>query len=115
MLKAVQDAISKTRGLLKPKEEMPTLDDVLEGMTAVIHVRIPEPQFTSQTKDELSTAGITKVLQGIVDQQVRAWTEDRKTKVEAKTVLQRPVIVPRGDSDTRLPNLQRGKYARLRR
>ncbi|HEX7304114.1 DNA topoisomerase IV subunit B [Lentzea sp.] len=95
VLKSVQDAISKTRGLLKPKEEMPTLDDVLEGMTAVIHVRIPEPQFTSQTKDELSTAGITKVLQGIVDAQVRAWTEDRKTKVEAKTVLQKVVDASR--------------------
>ncbi|SER59261.1 DNA gyrase subunit B [Lentzea xinjiangensis] len=95
VLKAVQDAISKTRGLLKPKEEMPTLDDVLEGMTAVVHVRIPEPQFTSQTKDELSTAGITKVLQGIVDRQVRAWTEDRKTKVEAKTVLQKVVDASR--------------------
>jgi DNA gyrase subunit B len=95
VLKSVQDAISKTRGLLKPKEDMPTLDDVLEGMTAVIHVRIPEPQFTSQTKDELSTAGITKVLQGIVDQQIRAWTEDRKTKVEAKTVLQKVVDASR--------------------
>ncbi|WP_329790518.1 DNA topoisomerase IV subunit B [Lentzea sp. DG1S-22] len=95
VLKSVQDAISKTRGLLKPKEEMPTLDDVLEGMTAVVHVRIPEPQFTSQTKDELSTAGITKVLQGIVDAQVRAWTEDRKTKVEAKTVLQKVVDASR--------------------
>ncbi|WP_112269815.1 DNA gyrase/topoisomerase IV subunit B [Lentzea terrae] len=95
VLKAVQDAISKTRGLLKPKEDPPTLDDVLEGMTAVIHVRIPEPQFTSQTKDELSTAGITKVLQGIVDAQVRAWTEDRRTKVEAKTVLQKVVDASR--------------------
>ncbi|WP_086668162.1 DNA gyrase/topoisomerase IV subunit B [Lentzea kentuckyensis] len=95
VVKAIQDAISKTRGLLKPKEDMPTLDDVLEGMTAVIHVRIPEPQFTSQTKDELSTAGITKVLQGIVDGQIRAWTEDRKTKVEAKTVLQKVVDASR--------------------
>lgn len=95
VLKSVQDAISKTRGLLKPKEDPPTLDDVLEGMTAVVHVRIPEPQFTSQTKDELSTAGITKVLQGIVDQQVRAWTEDRKTKIEAKTVLQKVVDASR--------------------
>ncbi|SDF83315.1 DNA gyrase subunit B [Lentzea fradiae] len=95
VVKSVQDAISKTRGLLKPKEEMPTLDDVLEGMTAVVHVRIPEPQFTSQTKDELSTAGITKVLQGIVDQHIRAWTEDRKTKLEAKTVLQKVVDASR--------------------
>ncbi|WP_165777591.1 DNA gyrase/topoisomerase IV subunit B [Amycolatopsis antarctica] len=90
-LKALQEAISKSRGLLKPKEDPPTLDDVLEGMTAVIHVRIPEPQFTSQTKDELSTAGITKVIGGIVERQLKAWTEDRRTKSEAKTVLQKIV------------------------
>jgi DNA gyrase subunit B len=95
VLKALQDAISKSRGLLKPKEDMPTLDDVLEGMTAVIHVRIPEPQFTSQTKDELSTAGITKVILGIVEQHIKAWTEDRRTKAEAKTVLQKVVDAAR--------------------
>jgi DNA gyrase subunit B len=95
MAKAMQDAISKTRGLLKPKEDMPTIEDVLEGMTAVIHVRLPEPQFTSQTKDELSTAGITRVIQGIVDKQVKAWTEDRRTKSEAKVVLQKVVDASR--------------------
>ncbi len=95
MLKSVNEAIGKTRGLLKPKEDPPTLDDVQEGMTAVVHVRLPEPQFTSQTKDELSTAGITKVLQAIVEQQVKAWTEQRRTKTEAKTVLQKVVDAAR--------------------
>ncbi|WP_116205168.1 DNA gyrase/topoisomerase IV subunit B [Amycolatopsis circi] len=93
--RALQDVIGKTRGLLKPKEDPPTTEDVLEGMTAVIHVRLPEPQFTSQTKDELSTAGITRVIQGIVDKQLRAWTEDRKTKSEAKIVLQKVVDAAR--------------------
>ena len=95
MVKSVQDAISRTRGLLKPKEDMPVLDDVLEGMTAVVHVRIPEPQFTSQTKDELSTTGITKVLLGVVERHVKAWAEDRKTKSEAKVVLQKVVDAAR--------------------
>jgi DNA gyrase subunit B len=93
--RAVQEAIAKSRGLLKPKEDPPTLDDVLEGMTAVVHVRVPEPQFTSQTKDELSTAGITKVLQGVVEREVKAWTEHRRTKTEAKTVLQKVVDAAR--------------------
>ncbi|OXM49285.1 DNA gyrase/topoisomerase IV subunit B [Amycolatopsis alba] len=95
VLKSLQDAISKTRGLLKPKEDMPTVEDVLEGMTAVVHVRLPEPQFTSQTKDELSTAGITRVIQGIVDKHIRSWTEERKTKSEAKIVLQKVVDAAR--------------------
>ncbi|MDQ3406214.1 MAG: toprim domain-containing protein, partial [Actinomycetota bacterium] len=90
-VKSLQEAISRTRGLLKPKEDMPTLDDVLEGMTAVVHVRIPEPQFTSQTKDELSTAGITKVMQGVLERHVKAWVDDKRTKAEAKVVLQKIV------------------------
>jgi DNA gyrase subunit B len=94
-VKAVQDAISRSRGLLKPKEDPPILDDVLEGMTVVIHVRIPEPQFTSQTKDELSTSGITKVVQAVVDRHIKAWTEDRRTRTEAKTVLQKVVDAAR--------------------
>jgi DNA gyrase subunit B len=94
-LKSLQEAISKTRGLLKPKEDPPQLDDVLEGMTAVVHVRVPEPQFTSQTKDELSTAGVTKVIQAIVERNIKAWTEDRKTKAEAKIVLQKVVDAAR--------------------
>ncbi|WP_447007854.1 DNA gyrase/topoisomerase IV subunit B [Saccharothrix isguenensis] len=95
VVKAIQDAIGRTRGLLKPKEDPPTLDDVLEGMTAVVHVRIPEPQFTSQTKDELSTAGITKVTLAVVEKHIKAWTEDRRTKGEAKVVLQKVVDAAR--------------------
>ncbi|WP_208863018.1 DNA gyrase/topoisomerase IV subunit B [Micromonospora chersina] len=95
LARTLAEAARNTRGLLKPKEDAPTLDDVLEGMTAVVHVRIPEPQFTSQTKDELSTAGITKVLQGLVEAHLKAWLEDRKTKAEARTVLQKIVDAAR--------------------
>ncbi|MCG5454161.1 type IIA DNA topoisomerase subunit B [Micromonospora sp. PSH03] len=95
LVRSLADAIRNTRGLLKAKEEPPTLDDVLEGMTAVVHVRIPEPQFTSQTKDELSTTGITKVLQSLVDAHIKAWLEDRRTKAEARTVLQKIVDAAR--------------------
>ncbi|MFC7546848.1 type IIA DNA topoisomerase subunit B [Plantactinospora sp. GCM10030261] len=94
-VRALADAIRGTRGLLKPKEDPPTIDDVLEGMTAVIHVRLPEPQFTSQTKDELSTAGITKVVQTLVEQHLKAWVEGRRTKTEARTVLQKIVDAAR--------------------
>jgi DNA gyrase subunit B len=93
--RALVDAVRNTRGLLKPKEDPPVLDDVLEGMTAVVHVRIPEPQFTSQTKDELSTAGITRVVQGVIEQHLKAWVDARKTKAEARTVLQKIVDAAR--------------------
>ena len=95
LVRALSDAIRNARGLLKPREDVPVLDDLLEGMTAVIHVRVPEPQFTSQTKDELSTAGLTRVLQTLVEQHIKAWIDDRRTKSEARTVLQKVVDAAR--------------------
>jgi DNA gyrase subunit B len=95
VVRALSDAIRNSRGMLKPKEELPTLDDILEGMTAVVHVRIPEPQFTSQTKDELSTAGIARVVHGVVEEHIRAWVDNRRTRSEATTVLQKIVDAAR--------------------
>jgi DNA gyrase subunit B len=95
LVRALTEAIRNARGLLKPKEDAPVLDDLLEGMTAVIHVRVPEPQFTSQTKDELSTAGITRVLQALVEAHLREWVDGRRTKTEARTVLQKIVDAAR--------------------
>ncbi|HEV7965431.1 MAG TPA: DNA topoisomerase IV subunit B [Actinoplanes sp.] len=95
LVRALTDAIRNARGLLKPREDPPVLDDLLEGMTAVIHVRIPEPQFTSQTKDELSTAGITRVLQSLVEAHLKEWVDGRRSKAEARTVLQKIVDAAR--------------------
>jgi DNA gyrase subunit B len=95
LVRALGDAIRTTRGLLKPKEDVPVLDDLMEGMTAVIHVRVPEPQFTSQTKDELSTAGITRVMQALVEAHLKEWVDGRRTKAEARTVLQKVVDAAR--------------------
>src|SRR3954466_5270261 len=95
LVRALTEAIRNARGLLKPKEDAPVLDDLLEGMTAVIHVRVPEPQFTSQTKDELSTAGITRVVQNLVEAHIKEWIDGRRTKSEARTVLQKVVDAAR--------------------
>lgn len=80
-------AIQATRGMLKPREEPPTLDDCLEGVTAVISVNVPEPQFVGQTKDKLGTAGVAKAVTEVVAAGLKKWMDDRKTKTEAKVVL----------------------------
>jgi DNA gyrase subunit B len=95
LVRALTEAIRNARGLLKPKEEPPVLDDLLEGMTVVIHVRVPEPQFTSQTKDELSTAGVARVMQTLVETYLKEWIDGRRTKTEARTVLQKVVDAAR--------------------
>ncbi|HEX5204904.1 MAG TPA: DNA topoisomerase IV subunit B [Actinoplanes sp.] len=95
LVRALTEAIRNTRGLLRPKEDPPVLDDLMEGMTAVVHVRVPEPQFTSQTKDELSTAGVTRVVQALIEAHLKEWVDGRKTKTEARTVLQKVVDAAR--------------------
>jgi DNA gyrase subunit B len=95
LTRALSEAVRNARGLLRPREDVPVLDDFLEGMTAVIHVRVPEPQFTSQTKDELSTAGITRVVQSVVEQYLKDWVDGRRTRTEARTVLQKVVDAAR--------------------
>lgn len=85
LLAGIRKGYEGTR-LLKANEPPPTLDDVEEGLTAVVSVAVPEPQFIGQTKDELGTAGVTKVVQDLVADGVRNWVTGRK-KAQAKTVL----------------------------
>jgi DNA gyrase subunit B len=86
-VKALNEAIKSTRGLLKPKEDSPVLDDMLEGLTAVITVNVPEPQFVGQTKEKLGTAGVAKIVQTTIEQGLKAWVNGKKSKPEARIVL----------------------------
>lgn len=93
--KTMLDAIQGARGVLRPKEQPPVLADVMEGVTAVVHVKVPEPKFTSQTKDRLSTAGVTKAVEQVVSDGLRAWMANRKTKAQAKVVMEKIVNAAR--------------------
>jgi DNA gyrase subunit B len=93
--KALVDAIKSTRGLLKANEDAPTLDDVLEGLTAVVSVRVPEPQFIGQTKDELGTKAVQKIVEDLVARDIRAWVDGKKTKTQARVVLEKVVAAAR--------------------
>lgn len=74
--------------ILRATEEPPTLDDATEGLTAVVSIGVPEPQYLGQTKEELGTAGVLKVVQDIVAQSLKAWLEGKK-KAQARVVLEK--------------------------
>ncbi len=57
------------------KEPTPTGDDLREGLTAVISVKLPEPQFNNQTKEKLLNEEVVKVVAAAVSEQLRAWLE----------------------------------------
>jgi DNA gyrase subunit B len=74
----------------KAKDEAVIKDDVLEGLTAVVTVKVPEPQYLGQTKDELGTPGVSKIVADVVNKQLKAkFLENRKTKAAAKQVLEK--------------------------
>jgi DNA gyrase subunit B len=88
LLGAIRKGYDGTR-LMRATEDPVTLDDVTEGLTAVISVSLPEPQFIGQTKSELGTAAALKIVQDVVAAGIKNWIEAPKTKVQARTVLEK--------------------------
>jgi DNA gyrase subunit B len=73
-------AYAQAQGFLKSFKGAVTGDDVREGLTAVISVRLPEPQFEGQTKARLGNSEIKGLVESIVnDKLARAFEEDPTT------------------------------------
>jgi DNA gyrase subunit B len=66
---------ARDKGLLKEKDENLTGDDVREGLTAVISVKLSEPQFEGQTKTKLGNTEAKTYVQKIVADQLGDWFE----------------------------------------
>jgi DNA gyrase subunit B len=75
--------------ILKNGDEPVTKEDVLEGLTAIVSVRVPEPQFEGQTKEVLGTPAATKIVQQVVGAQLKQYFENppRGAKQQARAVL----------------------------
>ncbi len=87
LLRTLKDAARAAR-VLKANDDDLQKDDVMEGLTAVVTVRLPEPQYLGQTKDELGTPGVAKIVADVVAKGLRSgFLEDRKHKAQARTVL----------------------------
>ncbi|MGD0704544.1 MAG: DNA topoisomerase IV subunit B [Trebonia sp.] len=79
--------------LLKNGDEPVTKEDILEGMTAVVSVRLPEPQFEGQTKEVLGTPAATAIVRQVVSSQLSSYFENppRGAKQQARAVLEKIV------------------------
>ena len=82
------NAAMREKKVLKVKDDDVVKDDVLEGLTAVVTVKVPEPQYLGQTKDELGTPGVRKIVADVVARGLRTqFLDDRKRKQQVSTVL----------------------------
>ena len=111
--KAVNDALRATK-TLKNNEADVIKDDVQEGLTAVVTVRMSEPQFEGQTKEVLGTAAAAKIVGQVVADEMKAFfnTTKRIDKATGRLILEKIANASRTRISARAhKDLQRRKNA----
>jgi DNA gyrase subunit B len=75
-LTRVINDIGKAQGLLKEKDGKLQGQDIREGLTAIVSVKVPEPQFEGQTKTKLGNSEVAGIVSSIVGTQLKMHLED---------------------------------------
>jgi DNA gyrase subunit B len=91
LTRSFTSALEGTR-LLKAGEEI-VKDDVIEGMTAVVTVRLAEPQFEGQTKEVLGTPAVSRLVSRIVERELTGFLTSTKaaSRTQARQVMEKVV------------------------
>ncbi len=83
------NSYARDTGILKEKDDNLTGDDIREGLTAVISVKLGEPQFEGQTKTKLGNTEAKSFVQRVVREQLTDWFDSHPN--EAKDVIRKAV------------------------
>jgi len=88
-LTRVVNAYAREKGLLKEKDANLTGDDVREGLTAIISIKLAEPQFEGQTKTKLGNSEAKSFVQTNAHEWLSDWFQRNPT--EAKTIINKAI------------------------
>ncbi len=81
---------AKSNNLVKDEKELLSGDDLREGLSAVISVKVPNPQFEGQTKDKLGNGEVEGFVASAVNEALGAWLEEHPA--DAKRIIQKGVL-----------------------
>lgn len=101
---------ARSQKFLKDNETNLTGEDIREGLTAIISIKIPDPQFEGQTKQKLGNSEARGAVDNIVSEQLTYFLEQNPSV--AKTILEKSILAQRArDAARKARDLTRRKTA----
>ena len=88
-LTSVVNKFAEEQGLIRKKEDRLTGDDVREGLTAIVSIKLGEPQFEGQTKTKLGNTEAKSFTQKVVNERLTAWFEQNPQ--EGKDIIRKSI------------------------
>ncbi|MEU3839759.1 DNA topoisomerase IV subunit B [Streptomyces sp. NPDC028635] len=89
--------VLRAKKLLRVAEDDIVKDDALEGLTAVVTVRLAEPQFEGQTKEVLGTSAARRIVNNVITKELKAFltSTKRDAAAQARVVMEKAVAAAR--------------------